>query len=245
MAVMAFVGWSKLSRTNIITAITYTQDFSPRPQWLFGHLWSLGVEEQFYFLWPFLLLAFYPRRTAILLGVICSVPLANVAVIATQNPLYGRAFFCVADALAVGCLAAIVGDKSRTLNRMMESRWLWAIAAATLFSAWAVNLKYPLMISVLRTLIWRPAIYFGIALTLLRVVRRPPWLLNNAVIVWVGTQLQPLSMATAFREFVRMVCGISVRLHICFRLCHGLSLSGGKAVSDAARYLEIKGGAES
>jgi peptidoglycan/LPS O-acetylase OafA/YrhL len=187
MAVMTFVGWAELSRTNIITALTYTQDFSPHPQWLFGHLWSLGVEEQFYFLWPFLLLAFHRRGIAILLGVICVVPLANIAVIATQNPLYGRAFFCVADALAVGCLAAVVGDGSPALNRIVEGRWVWAIAAATLFSAWAVNLKYPLTISVLRTLIWRPAIHFGIALTLLRAVRRPPWLLNNVVIVWIGT----------------------------------------------------------
>jgi peptidoglycan/LPS O-acetylase OafA/YrhL len=37
-------------------AVLYLADFDPTRPMFFGHLWSLSVEEQFYFLWAYLLI---------------------------------------------------------------------------------------------------------------------------------------------------------------------------------------------
>lgn len=47
-------------------------DFA-RP-WFFGHLWSLGIEEQFYLLWPFALKRRFEQRTKLLLVVVFATP---------------------------------------------------------------------------------------------------------------------------------------------------------------------------
>ena len=44
----------------------------------FGHLWSLSVEEQFYFLWPSVLKRWYKHALVILVGVIVFTPCYEV-----------------------------------------------------------------------------------------------------------------------------------------------------------------------
>src|SRR5207244_2775994 len=68
MAIAIVTHWADLSRANILTALTYTLNYSPRGNHVLGHLWSLGVEEQFYLLWPLCLLLFFRKRVWIVLA---------------------------------------------------------------------------------------------------------------------------------------------------------------------------------
>jgi peptidoglycan/LPS O-acetylase OafA/YrhL len=101
---------------------TFTMNYAPymANAWIVGHLWSLAIEEQFYLLWP-VILVFAPhrRRLQILTAAIVTAPLCRLffmiwAVIHGQPvrpPTPG--FFTVMDALATGCLFAFLRFEAR------------------------------------------------------------------------------------------------------------------------------------
>jgi peptidoglycan/LPS O-acetylase OafA/YrhL len=86
-----------------------------------GPLWSLAVEEQFYLIWPFLVLAL-PRRTLaiVALALVVAEPIARVVV---NGPL-DLPWFRV-DGLAMGALIAIFA-RSRYFSRLTALRSAWA-----------------------------------------------------------------------------------------------------------------------
>jgi peptidoglycan/LPS O-acetylase OafA/YrhL len=91
-----------------------------------GHFWSLGVEEHFYLLWPFLVLVCRERRLPlVLLGIILGSACFRLALI----PLVGadRIFwfsFCRMDALALGALLAVLVRRPELGRQVYEAcRW--------------------------------------------------------------------------------------------------------------------------
>src|SRR5262249_39241530 len=96
---------------------TFTMNFhNPRAWWL-GHLWSLSVEEQFYLLWPAVVLLL-GRMSALraALAALLLAPLARVVVwyaIPAWREYTDESFPMVFDALATGCLLAVL---RRTLD---------------------------------------------------------------------------------------------------------------------------------
>ena len=187
------IGWIDLKEGDLLHAITYTMNYHHARSWYLNHLWSLSVEEQFYFLWPGVLY---------LLGVPRALNAAGVAVVAV--PLirawmwYGagvspsamtREFQAVADILAIGCLLAGYHNwlgKQRLYIRFLSSRLFWLVPLASLAIAAALSRgdSGPFYVY------GQSFANIGIALTVDWFVRFPESLagrlLNTGPLVWVG-----------------------------------------------------------
>jgi peptidoglycan/LPS O-acetylase OafA/YrhL len=125
--------------SNLVQAVT------PQPK-LFSHLWSLGEEEQFYLLWPFLLGWLLSRRVGThLIIVLLAAAAASSMADRTGSAILGaslhRLWFAPdthADAIILGCLAGI--GYSRRLWRVPAAAGFGAaLVAATVASIFSLN----------------------------------------------------------------------------------------------------------
>jgi peptidoglycan/LPS O-acetylase OafA/YrhL len=105
------IGSVKLTQGDILHAITYTINYYPERSWEVTHAWSLSVEEQFYLLWPAVLLMagkHYGLYIASFVIAIC--PMIRLGIwyfFPTLLPYeVGYRFETVADSIAAGCLLA-------------------------------------------------------------------------------------------------------------------------------------------
>jgi len=107
---------------HAVAAALYVANFDFAHPWFLGHLWSLSVEEQFYFLWPGVLKKWWRHRVAILAGVVAFAPVYRVA--CHLLGLHGQAdetFPAVADVLAIGCLLAVMDGNTRSSHPSTSS----------------------------------------------------------------------------------------------------------------------------
>jgi peptidoglycan/LPS O-acetylase OafA/YrhL len=122
----------------------YQMGLFPADGVLFGHTWSLSIEEQFYLLWPvvFLLGIRRLRRLPWLLGgIIGAVWIHRAALFVLfgvrQEYIY-RAFDTRLDHLMVGCLLAVLlhrGSLDTFCQRITARRWYPALTLGVLFAA--------------------------------------------------------------------------------------------------------------
>jgi peptidoglycan/LPS O-acetylase OafA/YrhL len=134
-----------------------------------GHTWSLAMEEQFYLLWPAILL-FLPRRflvPAVLAGIAGAIALQVVIVGWQDNVLAHFRPDVRADAILWGCLIALVpvrvprwaaiGAAVGLLALSLTFVWPYAIALSSVLSAVLVAGAA----SVAAPLSWRPLVRVG------------------------------------------------------------------------------------
>jgi peptidoglycan/LPS O-acetylase OafA/YrhL len=119
--ILYLLGLVALKPGDLFHTLTFSMNYHHDRAWALNHLWSLSVEEQFYFLWPFLLLVAGYKAS----GVICLIVVAaTIAVRYAMLFYFGavdsqltREFQAVVDSMATGALISIYG------KQMLEKRW--------------------------------------------------------------------------------------------------------------------------
>jgi peptidoglycan/LPS O-acetylase OafA/YrhL len=194
MVVAAITHWTVLSGPNILTAFTYTVNYYPHGNHVLGHLWSLGVEEQFYLLWPLTLLLFYRSRLWIVLAAIAAGPPLRILFWL----LWGTAglnhpFPVFMDALAMGSAMSILEPHLGRLHRVFESRWFLLVPGVTAFlpaiQIWNTRIYQVAGLS---------ALHLGIALSLKHLTLRRYPLLNIRPVMWLGAISYSLYLCSRF-----------------------------------------------
>ena len=191
VAVLAAAGIIQLLPGDLFHAVTYTMNYhAPRAWWL-GHAWSLAVEEQFYLLWPAVLLLFGRQRGlqgALL--VVIALPFLRFGShrYLGHDPLMGESFHTVADSIATGCLLAGFRDllqRNPTWVAIRDSRAFFLVP----FAVVAVHIAGQEHTG-LRTLITYSAQNIGIAACLDWVLAKPRSAVGRFLelrpMVWVG-----------------------------------------------------------
>jgi len=156
-----------LHRHDLLFAATYLTNFRLSRAWHVGHLWSLAVEEQFYMLWPMVLVFWGIRRgSRIALATILLSPIARVAswfALPMMRERIGEMFFTIADPIAFGCLLAIQRRwlwQQRWYVAIMNSRWFFVIPIA------ALALRFTGQHPMINFVIAQPLMNLGVMLSL-------------------------------------------------------------------------------
>lgn len=114
MAVFQYTTSYNGTTAQWIRALTFTANYAPAPPAM-SHLWSLSVEEQFYLLWPWMVVLGIARvggwrglKTVLYLA-LCAAPAFRVLGKFYDTPLLGYlSFLTTFDLLGWGCLFAIL-----------------------------------------------------------------------------------------------------------------------------------------
>jgi peptidoglycan/LPS O-acetylase OafA/YrhL len=174
VAVLASTGVISVDRSDLLHALTYTMNYHATQNFSVTHLWSLSVEEQFYVIWPVTLVMLgVSRASYVLAATLLTVPFLRVETFGRfpgSDEAIRTWFQTVCDALATGCLLAIVLPhltRSPAWHRVIRSRWLAALPAAILIANMQVDHPHALW------LIGIPFMNVAIAVLIARYVQCP------------------------------------------------------------------------
>ncbi len=131
------------TRWDLMVALAYLEDFWRQTKhigFLLGHTWSLAVEEQFYLVWPLVVLALSRRRWGLLVAAVCGAA-ASIALMFLQSGggvLTDEVYYAFAPRIweiLAGCALAVILRRTE-----IEPKWGKALAwAGTIVLAEAVT----------------------------------------------------------------------------------------------------------
>jgi len=181
MAVAIVLYWHQMTWYHVAAALLYVANMDISRPWIFGHLWSLGIEEQFYLLWPFALKKWHRHKTAMLLSVFLATPLFHAALYAFKatNGIVGS-LPVFADQLAIGCLLAIFAPRLPKISGYLAL----GMVAAMIFLPWFPATSPARSLFML--FILRPLLNVSIAGVVLHVIQVPYRALNWTPVAWLG-----------------------------------------------------------
>jgi peptidoglycan/LPS O-acetylase OafA/YrhL len=114
LAALAVSGRVHISLAQFLPVISYASDYVYPAAWDIDHAWSLAVEEQFYLLFPGIMVLAGTRRTMIrtLVSILVLCPILRFVdhmFFADAQPIWlTKGFHANADTLAIGCLLAFL-----------------------------------------------------------------------------------------------------------------------------------------
>jgi peptidoglycan/LPS O-acetylase OafA/YrhL len=184
MLVVTILAWRMLKAFDITAAFLYFSNYHEGP-WPLGHLWSLSVEEQFYLLWPALLVLLFALRSRLLVLATVCCPLMRVIFHLWGWRYVDTGFFTVCDAIAAGCLLSVYWEDLHRLDKLLLSKGalVWPLLALALPLQ---NLGGPRLLHNIYYATGFTVMNLSIALCVYNAVRMEWRILNIAPIVWVG-----------------------------------------------------------
>lgn len=134
--------------------------------------WSLGVEEKFYLLWPFILVRVERKNLVkVLVGVLLFEPLYRCVLVFLGYRTYTWfAFDTRSDAIVLGCLIAILVKRGWIAPRWMSNPLVPICALLAIFLFQRIS----------------DLVIYLLALILISVICRPPTFLNNPIARYFG-----------------------------------------------------------
>lgn len=128
-------------------SLLFVQNYTPGGSWYLGHFWSLAVEEQFYVIWPILLVVCRPRRALrVCAGLIVAVALWRFVDlhngITASSPLhFDDRTDTQLDGLLWGCLLAMTcrAPAVRDIVGRVTRGWRWWVLLAALVASQAAQ----------------------------------------------------------------------------------------------------------
>lgn len=132
--------------------------------------WSLGVEEKFYVLWPFVLTRVErPKLIKILCGILIAEPVyRSLLIFIGHQPYTWFAFDCRLDAIVLGCLIALLAKDGWTPPK------------------WISHPFAPICALILVFALQNDVAVYALGIVLVSTVARPIWFLNNPVSRYLG-----------------------------------------------------------
>lgn len=182
MAIVIFLFWPQMRWYHVAAALLYVANMDGSRPWIFGHLWSLSIEEQFYLLWPFAIKKWYRHRTVILLCVCLAAPVFRAALYAfkVRSDLLLGSLPIRADQLAIGCLLAIFMPRLPKISGYTALAMVFLVILIPGFPA-SSSARTLFMLFVLR-----PILHVSIAGCVMHVIQVPYRALNWGPIAWLG-----------------------------------------------------------
>lgn len=114
VAILSITGVLEISTWELLAAGLFIWNYAPGVDTLtLTHTWSIGIEEQFYLIWPAIVLWLKPRKAVwFCLGGVAVAPLLRVATYFAANQetreVIWQMLHVRADSLLMGCLLALV-----------------------------------------------------------------------------------------------------------------------------------------
>jgi peptidoglycan/LPS O-acetylase OafA/YrhL len=137
IALLKTAGWLHLPWSDFAISAGFLTDFRPT-DWNVEHFWSLSSEEQFYLLWPALLLfAGRPNAVRIALTAMLATPPLSELLSKLHFPQLAVVALSV-NAIATGCVLAGVRERLHANIRYMSvlrSRWMGLLTPVPLLLA--------------------------------------------------------------------------------------------------------------
>jgi peptidoglycan/LPS O-acetylase OafA/YrhL len=120
LLLLAVGGGLTLTARDWTAALTYSMNFVDHPSWEVGHAWSLSVEEQFYLVWPVLVLLLSPARAVpMVVGYLAVAPIVRAVMLVETGSVevIEQATLLHIDAIAAGSLLALLSTNAALVAR--------------------------------------------------------------------------------------------------------------------------------